>query len=166
MTAAARGTWRAAAARGAGFALLWIVLMPSAKWGDLAFGAFAVACGTWVSLRLLPPAPGNVRLGRLLAHVPRLFVASIVAGADVARRALSPKPLVDPGFVDHPTTLPRGLPRMTFAMVTSLLPGTVPAGERDGVIVYHAIDVSQPVAVELGAEERRLAPALRSGSDA
>lgn len=166
MTAAAGRPWRAAAMRGAGFALLWFVLMPSTKGGDLAFGAFAVACGTWVSLRLLPPAPGNVHIGHLLAHVPRLFVASIVAGADVARRALSPKPLVAPGIVDHPTTLPRGVARTTFATVTSLLPGTVPAGERQGTIVYHALDVSQPVADELAAEEKRLARALRSGSDA
>ncbi len=148
-------------ARALAFAALWLVLMPSAKAGDLAFGAFATACATWASLRLLPPGTGGVRASGLLRHVPRLFVASIVAGWDVARRALAPTPDVRPGFVDHATSLPRGMARTTFATVTSLLPGTVPAGERDAAIVYHALDVGQPVADELRAEEARLAPALR-----
>jgi multicomponent Na+:H+ antiporter subunit E len=160
----AHPTWRAAGARGASFALLWIVLMPSAKPGDLAMGAFAAACATWASLHLLPPARTHVRIGRLLGHVPRLLVASVVAGVDVALRAFSPRPRVQPGFVDHPTAMPRGLARTTFATVTSLLPGTLPAGERDATIVYHALDVAQPVAEELRAEEERLRSALDPGA--
>lgn len=166
MTAAARAPWRAAAPRAFAFALLWIVLMPSLKPGDLAMGAFAVACATWTSLRLLPPALGRVRVLALLLQVPRLMVASIAAGVDVARRALAPRVALRPGLVDYPVLLPRGCARTTYATITSLLPGTVPAGERDDVLVYHALDTGQAVVDELRAEERRLADALVPGERA
>jgi multicomponent Na+:H+ antiporter subunit E len=154
---------RAVLVRAAAFALLWVVLMPSAKGGDLAMGAFATACATWTSLRLLPPALGRLRLGALLLQVPRLLWASIVAGFDVARRALSPQLPLQPGLVDYPTALPRGTTRTTFATITSLLPGTVPAGEGENALVYHALDVGQPIVDELRAEERHLAGVLEPG---
>ena len=47
-----------------------------------------------------------------------------------------------------------------FTTLTSLLPGTVPAGEEDGRIVYHCLDVTQPVVAELAAEEAALVRAL------
>ncbi len=152
--------------RAVAFALLWVVLMPSAKAGDLAMGAFATACATWTSLRLLPPALGRLRVAALLLQVPRLLWASIVAGFDVARRALAPRMPLQPGFVDHATALPRGTARTTFATITGLLPGTVPAGERDDALVYHVLDTGQPVADELRAEERQLAGVLEPGRPA
>jgi multicomponent Na+:H+ antiporter subunit E len=143
------------------FALLWLALLPSAKAGDLAMGAFAVACATWTSLRLLPPSLGRVRLGLLLLQVPRLAWGSVVAGLDVARRALSPAMPLATGMVDCPVALPRGVGRTTFATITSLLPGTVPAGERDDTLEYHVLDVGQPVLEDLHEEERRLDSVLR-----
>jgi multicomponent Na+:H+ antiporter subunit E len=85
---------------------------------------------------------------------------SIVAGADVARRALDPRLPLRPGFVAYPTGLPRGLRRNVFATLTSLLPGTVPTGELEGQLFYHCLDVEQPVLAELAAEEEALVRAL------
>ena len=47
-----------------------------------------------------------------------------------------------------------------FTTLTSLLPGTVPTGERDGQLIYHCLDVEQPVLAELAAEEEALVRAL------
>jgi len=47
-----------------------------------------------------------------------------------------------------------------FAALTSLLPGTVPAGDQNGQFVYHCLDVDQPVALQLAAEETALAQAI------
>ena len=49
--------------------------------------------------------------------------------------------------------------RNTFATFTSLLPGTVPAGDESGQPVYHCLDVGQPVVSQLSAEEAALARA-------
>jgi multicomponent Na+:H+ antiporter subunit E len=70
---------------------------------------------------------------------------------------------MQPGFVQCPLNFPPGLTRNTFAMITSLLPGSVPSGERDGILIYHALDTTQPVAEQLRDEERLLARGLVAG---
>jgi multicomponent Na+:H+ antiporter subunit E len=54
------------------------------------------------------------------------------------------------------------LARNVFTAYSSLLPGTVPCGEDDGGIVYHCLDISQPVLEQLAAEELRLTRAVAS----
>lgn len=154
--------WRTrCAARAVAFALLWLVLLPSAKMGDLGMGLAAVIAATWSSLRLLPPASGRVRLGALLLQVPRLLRESVVAGFDVARCAFARELPPRAGFVVHATALAPGVARNGFTAITGLLPGTVPAEDTGAAIVYHALDTAQPVAESLAAEERRLAPILQ-----
>jgi len=150
-------------ARGAGFLGLWIVLVPSAKPADLAVGALAAAGATWTSLRLLPPEAGHVRFAAMLAFVPHFLWQSLLAGVDVARRVLHPRLPLNPGFVVCPVSFPKGLARNEFASIASLLPGSVPVGEADGALVFHALDVSQPVAEQIAGEERALAKALVPG---
>jgi multicomponent Na+:H+ antiporter subunit E len=156
-------TLGATLARGACFTALWLVLMPSLKPGDLGVGVFAIVAATWASLRLLPPASGGLRLGRLLMLAPYYLRASVLAGVDVALRAFSPRVRVQPGYVAYPVDFPSGLARNTYSSITSLLPGTVPCGDEEGRLVYHCLDTSQPVQEQLGAEERRLAGVLVAG---
>lgn len=161
MSGVSRG--RAALTRALLYFGIWIVIDQSAKPANLAFGVLATVAATWASLALLPPAGGHVRIGALLLLLPRFLWQSLVAGIDVARRAFSPKLPLNPGFVQYPTSLPRGAARNAFAAITSLLPGSVPTGETDSHIEYHALDVSQPVVEQLAAEERVLAKALVPG---
>ncbi len=154
---------RAAVLRAAAFFLLWMALMQSLKPADLAVGAFATLAATWVSLRLLPPTAGCLHFGALLALMPHFMWESARAGVDVARRAFDPRLPLRPGFVSCPLAFPPGVARNTFAMITSLLPGSVPAGESDGVLVYHCLDTAQPVVEQLWQEERLLAKALVAG---
>ena len=142
---------------------IWIVVDQSAQPANLAFGLLATAAATWASLTLLPPAAGGVRLGALLALLPRFLWQSLVAGWDVARRAFAPGMPLQPGFVDYPTRLPRGSARLAFEAISSLLPGSVPTDETETLIEYHALDSSQPVAEQLAAEERAYAAALGAG---
>ncbi len=62
-----------------------------------------------------------------------------------------------------PLSLPPGFARNTFATITSLLPGSVPADEAEGVLVYHCLDDTSPVVEQLWKEERLLARALVAG---
>jgi multicomponent Na+:H+ antiporter subunit E len=149
--------------RGAAFFLFWMLLLQSVKPADLAVGLFACIGATWVSLHLLPPSSGGLRFGKLLALLPHFLWESVLAGVDVARRAFSPRMPLSPGFVTCPLAFPPGFARNTFATITSLLPGSVPADETEGVLVYHALDDTSPVVEQLWKEERLLARSLIAG---
>jgi multicomponent Na+:H+ antiporter subunit E len=154
---------RTALARGLIYFAFWLVLMPSPKLANLVFGAVAATGATWVSLRLLPPEAGRLRFNVLLALLPHFLWESVLAGVDVARRVFSVKMPLNPGFVDCPMAFPPGLARNTFATITSLLPGSVPTGDGDETLIYHCLDVTQPVVEQLREEERLLAQAMVAG---
>jgi multicomponent Na+:H+ antiporter subunit E len=149
--------------RGTGYFLLWMLLMQSLERADLAVGVLASVGATLASLRVLPPSSGGLRLGRLLALLPHFAWESALAGVDVARRALHPGMPLRPGFVTCPLGFPPGFARNTFATITSLLPGSVAAGEVEGEIVYHCLDTTSPVVEQIWQEERLLARALIAG---
>jgi multicomponent Na+:H+ antiporter subunit E len=142
---------------------IWIVVDQSAQPANLVVGALASAAATWASLALLPPAAGRVRVGALLMLLPRFLWQSLVAGLDVARRALSPGLPLAPGFVDYPVGLPRGAARNAFELISSLMPGAVPTDETEATVEYHCLDARQPVVEQLAAEERAYARALLPG---
>ena len=157
--AAAGAWWSSASWRAVWFVCLWLVLA-GANLEDIFAAAAAVTAATWTSLRLLEPNASR-RSPRAIVQLVLLFLYhSIVAGADVARRALDPRLPLCPGFVAYPTRLSPGMRRNVFTTLTSLLPGTVPTGEENGQLLYHCLDVEQPVLAELATEEAALVRAL------
>jgi len=155
----------AGVSRSLGFFALWIVLMPSAQPADLVCGVVATLVATWTSLRLQPPAEGHLRFVALLMLVPHFLWQSVLAGFDVARRALLPRMPMDPGLVECPLAFPPGLTLNTFATITSLLPGSVPCGHKPGVLVYHCLDRGLPNVEQLQKEARLFAKALVAGRE-
>jgi len=149
----------AAAMRWCSFLALWVVLIGGAA-GNLVVGVVTAAVATWVSLRLLPPGSIPLRPMALPGLALRFAWTSVVAGWDIARRALDPRLPVRPGFVVYPVGFARGPVRNLFTTLTSLLPGSVPAGEDGDALLYHCLDVEQPVAAQLAAEEAVLSRAL------
>jgi multicomponent Na+:H+ antiporter subunit E len=157
------GLRSAALARLTGFFLLWLLLMPSAKPADLIFGATAALAATALSLRLYEPLSGRLHLAAFIGLLPHFIWQSILAGIDVAGRTFAPELRLNPGFVACPLDFPEGLARNTFATVTSLMPGTMPCGEDNGVLIYHCLDITQPVVEQLWAEEALLERAITAG---
>jgi len=156
---------RAAMARGAGFFGFWLLLIGPDP-ADLAAGMFAAAAATWTSLRLLPPGGGRLRYAALARLALRFGQESIMGGVDVARRALSVRLPLRPGFVVYPVRLPPGPACNAFGALTSVLPGTLPAGVDDhGALLYHCLDVEQPVAAQLAIDEGLLIRALGGTHD-
>ena len=144
---------RASLLRGAAFFGFWVVLIGVGP-ADLVAGVVAAAAATCASLRLAPPGTGRVvRLSALPAFALRFLWQSVIAGWDVARRAFDPRLPLQPGFVRYATGFPRGTARNAFASYTSLLPGTVPAEDDGESLLYHCLDVRQPVTAQLAAEE-------------
>ena len=144
---------RAAVLRAIAFLGLWFIL----SLGDMtafAAGVVAAALATWASLRLLPPSKGRLSAPALAKLILRFFHQTIVAGIDVAWRALDPRLPLRPGFIVYPTRLSMGAARNGFCTMASLLPGTLPAeSDRRESLLIHCLDVEQPVAAELAMDE-------------
>jgi multicomponent Na+:H+ antiporter subunit E len=146
--------------RGAGFFGAWLLLArPSAfAWADLAVGLLAAMLATSASLQLLDPGPSRLRLRALPRLVARFLWQSLVAGLDVARRVFDPRLPIKPGYLAYPVRIPDGPRRAAFGAFTSLMPGTLPVGtDRDGSLVYHCLDLGQPIAVSLARDEALVA---------
>ena len=142
-----------AAGRAALFLGFWLMI---SGWGpgDLPVGLAAVAAATRVSLRLLPAARSRLQPAPLAALAWSFVRQSVVSGIDVAWRALHPRLQLRPGFVVTPLHLPPGEARCAFCALSSLLPGTLPTGtDENGALLIHCLDIDQPVAANLAAEE-------------
>ena len=145
---------------------LWLVLVGGPDPADRPAGIVALAAATWASLRLLPPRGARLSPIALACLVSRFARQSIVAGVDIAWRALDPQLPLRPGFVIYSAQLPPGPALNAFCALTSLAPGTLPAGPDDsGAFVVHCLDVRQPVASHLAADEELLTRALGHGRD-
>ena len=139
--------------RAAGFFGFWLVLT-GADVGDLAAGLVAAIAATWASLRLMPAQPWHLRPVKLAGYVLHFLRQSIVAGIDVAWRALDPRMRLRPGVVVYQAQLPPGARREAFCAIVSLMPGTLPCGPaEDNGLTIHCLDVTQPVAEQLAVEE-------------
>ena len=139
--------------RAVSFFVLWIMLTGGNP-ADLRAGAVAALAATWASLSLLQSGTSRVRRIALARLALRFLGQSVVAGVDVAWRALDPRLPLYPGFVVYPVGLPRGPARNMFTTLMSLLPGTVPTGaDAENQLLVHCLDIRQPVVVQLAAEE-------------
>jgi multicomponent Na+:H+ antiporter subunit E len=145
---------RGAAVRAGFFLAFWLMISGWAP-ADLPVGLAAVAGATWTSLRFLPRKGSQLRLASLAALATSFLRQSVLSGTDVAWRALKPKLQLKPGFVTCPLRLPPGGERSAFCALSSLMPGTLPTGtDEHGALLVHCLDISQPVAANLAAEER------------
>jgi len=145
--------------RWVGYLTLWVALIGLDPL-DLVVGGFAAAVAAWASLRLLPPGAHPVRPAALPGFVLRFLGQSVSAGIDVARRAFSPSMPLQPGFLQYRTSYRRGPARNAFASITSLLPGTLAVRDDEEGILYHCLDLAQPVAAQLAGEEEGVSRAL------
>ena len=141
---------------------VWLIMVGTG-FGDLLSGLAAAGLATWCSLVLLPPlrGPGEVRPLLLVRLVLWFVWVSVLAGLDIARRAFSPRLPLSPGWLVYTSRLPGEVPRNLFTSMASLMPGTLCTGTDDsGALIFHCLDVAQPVASQLADEEGRLIAAL------
>jgi multicomponent Na+:H+ antiporter subunit E len=139
------------------FLLVWLALTGGR---DIWIGLIVTGLATWASLWLQPPAATRISYIAFARLGARFLLASLLAGVDVARRALSPSLPVRPGLLFYPVRLPRGPARDAFRALMCLQPGSLPteAEDRNGFII-HCLDLDQPVLATFAAEEEAFARA-------
>jgi len=144
--------WRSVSGRLIFFFCLWLML---AGWSpkDLPIG-FIAACGAlWWSLLLAPPRGIRLRPAPLVGLLARFLRGSVVAGVDVAIRALTPRLRLAPGFVTYPLSVPVGGARDAFCFYESLQPGFLPTGTKGDALVIHCLDVTQSIVDSVARDE-------------
>ena len=149
----------------------WLLLLepesvaPAAIGIDWAVGALAALAAAALSLRLLPPARRALRLWPLLRYLLRFLVQSLLAGLDVARRALDPRLPVHPSLLQRPTALPPGTSRTLFGALSSQMPGTLTVDlEKPERLLYHCLDRPDRAAWGLAADEALFCELLGQGA--
>lgn len=133
-------------------AVLWLALTGGT---GLLFGAVAVGLAVLASTWLAPMQFTRFSLPGLARFAVYFLGRSVAGGIDVARRALAPgMPLhvVDRGYA---LSLPPGQARTVFAVVVSLLPGTLARDLIGDTLWVHSI-AGDPDA-DLKLLERRVA---------
>jgi hypothetical protein len=99
-------------------------VLAGADVADLPAAVVAVLAATWASLRLLPPSGYRASVLGLARLAGRFLGESVVAGLDVAKRAL------DPRLPMRPVAASRGLPYFLTQAATSnivLSPACLPS---------------------------------------
>jgi multicomponent Na+:H+ antiporter subunit E len=145
----------ASLSRACGFFLIWLALA-GLRPSDLPVGVAVAVAAAWASLVLAPPSGGRLNAPATLSYGLHFFRLSLVSGLDVARRALSAAPDLQPGIVEARLRQPPGFARNAFSVIASLLPGSLLTGfepDDEQRAYIHALDIRQPVAAELAVEE-------------
>lgn len=135
-------------------------MLTGAELKGLAVGVVAVPAAVWLSLRLLP-ARHPLSLWHFARHVPSFISGSLLGGLDVARRALSPRMRLHPGWIEVPVRLPDG-GRAVMGWELSLRPGTLAAGTRDGRLLVHLLDTRAGFERAIPGEETAIAAMIRA----
>ena len=138
------------------FAVLWLVIAgrEPASW---IIGVPSVVLATVYGARLAQPGRGGVSVAGVLVFIPYFLWQSLLGGVDVATRVLRPVMRIRPGYQQYRVGLQSPNARVFFLDSISLLPGTLSADMRGGVIDVHALDAGVDLTPELADLERRVA---------
>jgi multicomponent Na+:H+ antiporter subunit E len=145
------------------FYLLWMVLA-GAGTPELWVGVPAAVLSGWLSAKLLPTHGLRWRPMGLLSLCALFVRDSIVAGWEIALLILRPNLRIAPGFVSHRTHIPGEAMLGFYKSYNSLTPGTLAVEpEADGSLIFHCLDVRNPVAESLAANEVAILRAIDRG---
>jgi multicomponent Na+:H+ antiporter subunit E len=132
--------------------IIWWALAGEIPGGAGAVVAVAAVAVTAIAgLTLIDRGARRPRIHRMPRFAAFFLWRSALGGIDVARRAVTPRVAVDPGFVDYDPRLPEGTARALYIAVVSVMPGTLVAEDLTpgGVLRVHIIDTALPAEADL-----------------
>lgn len=135
-----------------GLLVIWIVITGASP-SDMPAGIITAGLATWAS-RFISPARVQINARPLLRLCQRLLSQALMAGVDIARRALSPSLRLNPGVIRFQSKLSPSHTQAAFNMIITMVPGTLPLGTaKDGALLVHCLDVAQPLTSSLARDE-------------
>lgn len=146
--------------RMAAFAVLWWIIVQGQADAWL-IGLPAVALAALASISLSPDSLPRLSLIGLFRFIILFITESIRGGIDVARRTLSPKVRVQPGFSRYRPRLDDPRARVLFVNCISLLPGTLSSSIDGDYVELHLIDMRQDPVPQLQRIEQLIASMFR-----
>jgi multicomponent Na+:H+ antiporter subunit E len=100
-----------------------------------------VMIATLAAMDLSRRQGGSPSVFGIIGFIPFFVWESFLGGVDVVRRVIRPTMIIDPGFHPYPLRLQGSSARVFFLDSISLLPGTLSADMRDGIVQVHALDL-------------------------
>jgi multicomponent Na+:H+ antiporter subunit E len=138
------------------FAVLWWIIVQ----GQLDAWIIGLPAAVFAALASISLSSDSLpRLSVIgLARFIILFISeSIRGGIDVARRTLSPRVRVQPGFRRYRPSLNDPHARVLFVNCVSLLPGTLSSSIHGDYVELHLLDIEQDPVPQLQRIERVIA---------
>ncbi|HVL36898.1 MAG TPA: Na+/H+ antiporter subunit E [Burkholderiales bacterium] len=135
-------------------AALWWVIAEGEGW---LFGVPLIAAAAAASVALQGARVWRLRPVAALRMALWFLGRSLVAGVDIALRALRPRLPIAPGTITVTTRLTDPAARVLFADALSLVPGTLSTSLSGAELRLHLIDRAMPVERDLRALEAHIA---------
>jgi multicomponent K+:H+ antiporter subunit E len=121
---------------------LWLVLAPSPGVGHLLI-AIALALGLpWLTRSFWPDPPRLADAEAALRLIGIVVSDIVVANIEVARQVIGPPERLRPGFLEVPLDIEDPLVASLLGSIVSLTPGTVSIEIEGGVLLVHALNVT------------------------
>ncbi|MFU8818906.1 MAG: Na+/H+ antiporter subunit E [Desulfurivibrio sp.] len=157
-------TWRRLLRRSLELTAIWLILTGGRSDAWLP-GLVVVIAAALASLLLPVTHTWSWRPGGLCRFLPFFLHRSLLAGLDVARRALAPDPALRPGLHRYRWQLPPGPARIFFANTVSLLPGTLSVGLDRETLLIHTINADRELGEDLADLERMVGLLFKQGNE-
>ncbi|MEX1012105.1 MAG: Na+/H+ antiporter subunit E [Waddliaceae bacterium] len=151
--------------------LIWRILIFGFVWVLLTGGALeswiigipSIFLALFVNAYLPPIAFFKISPKGAVLFLIYFLKQSFMAGIDVAKRVFDPRLPLDPGFVEYQTRLSSEWAQIFFLNTISLLPGTLSARFKNGVLVVHVLDKAQPAYENLKIIEDKIGSVFCEG---
>jgi multicomponent Na+:H+ antiporter subunit E len=142
------------------FAGLWWIIAQG-RTDAWLIGLPAAILAAMASISLSSDALPRLSIIGLFRFIALFISESINGGIDVARRTLSPKVRVQPGFSRYHPTLDDPHARVLFINCISLLPGTLSTSIHGDYVELHLLDMHQDPVPQLQRIEQVIASMFR-----
>lgn len=145
-------------------ALAWLVLFADDPDSWIVGLPCIVLCALF-SRSLAPAQRMHVSPVGLLRLAPYFLWYSLTGGWDVARRVLTPRLAINPGYTDFDLAISSGPARTFFVQFIGLLPGTLGAWLEGDTLRVHVLNLDADHEATLRAAEVRVAAAFAVKTD-
>jgi len=121
---------------------LWLVLAPAPTMGQILIGVLLALLVPWLTESFWPDRPRLADPIAALALTLRVLLDIVVANLEVARRVLGPIKQLRPAFLAVPLDIQDPFVASLLGSIVSLTPGTVSIDIENGILMVHALHVT------------------------